>query len=183
MPAPAMSSDSQTRIFISYSHRGNGLAWKARLLTQLAVFEKHHLLDVWHDDEMKLGENWHQCIHASMQSARLAVPLLTDEMLRSPFVLNHEFPELRRRHMDEGLIIAPILCEKCDWVSHDWIAALQIKPRVQTDPTLLTSFSRHECDSALRETAIEIAQKISQVALAGIAKPDQPPSSDPSPLA
>ena len=102
------------RIFISYSHRGNGLAWKDRLLTQLTVFEKHHVLDVWHDDETQLGEDWHARINAAMKGARLAVLLLTDEFLKSPFVLQHELPELQRRHKEEGLIVAPILCEKCD---------------------------------------------------------------------
>ena len=38
-----------SRILISYSHRRDGLAWKDRLLAQLAVFEKHHVLDTWHD--------------------------------------------------------------------------------------------------------------------------------------
>lgn len=160
-----MNSVANSKVFISYSHRGNRLAWKERLLKHLAVFEKHHLPDVWHGDEMKLGENWHQRINASMQGAQLAVLLVTDELLKSPFVLNHEFPELRRRHKGEGLIIAPILCEKCAWSAHEWIASLQIKPRVQTDPTPLAKLSEHDCDSALRKIAIEIAEELSRVAL------------------
>ncbi len=37
---------SNARIFISYSHRGEGPKWKAALLRSLHVFEQHHLLDV-----------------------------------------------------------------------------------------------------------------------------------------
>jgi hypothetical protein len=57
-----------SRIFISYSHRGNGLVWKNGLLSQLAVFEKHHVLDVWHDDETKLGDDWHARINAASRN-------------------------------------------------------------------------------------------------------------------
>lgn len=43
---------ASARIFISYSHRGNGPEWKAWLLRHLAVFEQHHLLDVWQDGKI-----------------------------------------------------------------------------------------------------------------------------------
>lgn len=168
---------NKSKIFISYSHRGNGLAWKDRLINALALFENQHLLDFWHDEEMALGENWHERIKASMQSARLAILLLTDEMLKSPFVLQHEFPELARRHREEGLIVAPILCEECDWPGNKWVASLQIKPRVQTDPTPLATLSTRDCDSALRKLATEIAEQISHATLAELAGRDAPPSS------
>ncbi|MCX6901647.1 MAG: TIR domain-containing protein [Verrucomicrobia bacterium] len=155
------------RIFISYSHRGNGLAWKELLLKQLAVFESHHLLDPWHDDETKLGDDWHERIKAAMGSARLAVLLLTDEFLKSPFVLQHELPELQRRHKDEHLIVAPILCEKCDWEANAWLASLQIKPRVQATPVPLVSFSETDRERILRQLATEIAGELGNAALSG----------------
>ena len=39
----------KARIFISYSHPGDGPEWKAALLRALHVFEQHHLLDVLQD--------------------------------------------------------------------------------------------------------------------------------------
>ena len=150
-----MNPSHPSKIFISYSHGGRGLEWKDRLLKELAVFEKHHLLDVWHDDETKLGAEWHPLINATMGSARLAVLLLTDEFLKSPFVLQHELPELQRRHKEEGLIVAPILCEKCDWEADPWVASLQIKPREQATPVPLASLSQANRDHVLRQLATE----------------------------
>jgi tetratricopeptide (TPR) repeat protein len=170
-----MNTTASSRIFISYSHRGNGLAWKQRLFAALAVFEKQHLLDPWHDDQTKLGENWHVRINAAMKDARLAILLLTDEFLKSPFVLQHELPELQRRHKEEGLIIAPILCEPCGWPQNEWLASLQIKPRVQTDPTPLATFSEAEAVCVLRQLATDIAEEISRAALVDLPIPDQPP--------
>lgn len=165
-----MKTINQSRIFISYSHQGNGLVWKEGLLTKLSVFEQQHLIDPWHDDEMKLGDNWYDQINASMGSARLAVLLLTDEFLKSPFVLQHELPELERRHKVDGLIIAPILCEKCDWETNSWLASLQIKPRENATPVPLVSLSQSNRDHALRKLATEIAMDLGENALAEISK-------------
>jgi hypothetical protein len=153
------------RIFISYSHRGNGLEWKYRLLSQLSVFEKQQLLDAWHDDETNLGDDWHVRINGAMQNAKLAVLLLTDEFLKSPFVLQHELPELQRRHKEDGLIVAPILCEKCDWEANTWLASLQIKPRRQSTPVPLATFPGTDDEHALRQIATEIAVQLGDAAV------------------
>lgn len=164
-----------SRIFISYSHRGNGLRWKEDLLKELVVFEKHGVLDVWHDDEMKLGENWHARINAAMKEAGLAVLLLTNEFLESEFVRTCELPELKRRHEKEGLRIAPILCERCDWEADPWLASLQIKPRVQTNPAPLATLPKTDADQALRRMTLEIAEEMSLVALTKLSRSGQPP--------
>lgn len=148
------------------------------MLESLTVFETHHVLDVWHDDETKLGEDWHMRINAAMEGARLAILLLTREFLESAFVLQHELPELQRRHKEEGLIIAPILCEPCDWSSNAWLASLQIKPRVQAAPQSLATFAEVEASRVLRQLGIEIAEELSRVALAELPRPGQPPPSD-----
>ncbi len=74
-----------SRIFISYSHRGNGPEWKALLLYGLHVFEQHHLLDVWQDGKIRISSCWHDGIKQAMGSARLAVVLLTREALESEY--------------------------------------------------------------------------------------------------
>lgn len=153
-----------SRIFVSYSHRGNGVAWKDRLFAALAVFERHHLLNAWHDDQTQLGEDWHAQINAAMKSAHVAVLLLTDEFLKSPFVLQHELPELQRRYEEEAMIVAPILCEKCDWEKNTWLASLQIKPRIQTDPTPLSDFPKDQPTKLMRYLGIEIVNQISGAA-------------------
>jgi hypothetical protein len=74
-----MKTTSQSRIFISYSHRGNGPAWKAALLRALHVFERHHLLDDWQDGKIRNRSIWNDDIQQAMTSAQLAVALLTKE--------------------------------------------------------------------------------------------------------
>ena len=58
------------RIFISYSHRGNGPKWKAAVLRALHVFEQHHLLDVWQDGKIRVSSFWNDDIKAAMGNSR-----------------------------------------------------------------------------------------------------------------
>ncbi len=68
-----MDLPSQSRIFISYSHRGDGPKWKAALLRSLHVFERHHLLDVWQDGKIRVSSFWDGDVKQAMGSAQLAV--------------------------------------------------------------------------------------------------------------
>src|SRR5437867_1280269 len=104
-----MKTASQSRVFISYSHKGKGPEWKSALLRALHVFERHHLLDVWQDGKIRVGSFWDDDIQQAMSSARLAVVLLTPEGVdpRSEadpnYILNTEFPFLRARQQRDKL--------------------------------------------------------------------------------
>ncbi|MCX6923770.1 MAG: hypothetical protein NT154_11265 [Verrucomicrobia bacterium] len=65
-----MKTTNQSRIFISYSHRGNGPEWKAKLLGALHVFEQQHLLDVWEDGKIRVSAPWKDDITQAMSCAR-----------------------------------------------------------------------------------------------------------------
>src|ERR1039458_3635281 len=81
-----------SRIFISYSHHGNGPKWKAALLRALYVFERHHLLDIWQDGKIRVSALWDDDITQAMNHAKLAVALLTKEALESQFIIERELP-------------------------------------------------------------------------------------------
>ena len=116
---------SNARIFVSYSHRETGPAWKAALLRALHVFERHHLLDVWQDGKIRISSFWNDDIQQAMASAKVGVVLLTKEALESEFILASEFPVLRERQQRDELPIFPVVCEDCNWKVHDWLRATQ----------------------------------------------------------
>lgn len=124
-----MSQAAYSRIFISYSHRNE--QWKERLLKQLAVFEQHHSLEVWHDENMEGGADWERRIHEAMDSARFAIVLLCPDALSSTFMVDRELPVLERRWRANELSVIPILYKKdCLWEKHAWLTSLQTKPRL-----------------------------------------------------
>jgi hypothetical protein len=61
-----MNSNQLSRIFISYSHRGNGPKWKEALLRALHVFEQQHVLDVWQDGKIRVSRYWDDDIQEAM---------------------------------------------------------------------------------------------------------------------
>jgi hypothetical protein len=117
------------RIFISYSHRGNGPVWKAALVSALELFERQHLLDVWEDGKIRVSSFWDDDIRLAMEGSRVAVVLLTPDALdaRSDadpnYILKTEFPILRQRQQAGQITVFPVVCEACDWKARDWLRA------------------------------------------------------------
>ena len=167
-----MSASWKTaRVFISYSHGGNGPQWKVALLRALDVFERHHLLDVWQDGHIRVGSLWNDDIEGAMRSAQLAIVLLTKEALESKYILNIEFPFLRDRQQRDKLPVFPVVCEQCEWRTHDWLSAIQalnsLKPLAELSPP--------KRDRVFRQLTTDIAKELSHIAFAALPR-DNPPS-------
>ena len=162
-----MKTSGQSRIFISYSHCGNGPEWKQALVRALYVFEKHHLLDVWQDGKIRVSSFWDDDIKHAMSNARLAVVLLTKEALESEYILNTEFPFLRGRLKQEQLPVFPVICEPCDWTAHDWLRATQAPNESNPLSELPEAGQAH----VFRQLATDIADELSRVALAKMSPP------------
>lgn len=162
------------RLFISYSHRGNGPKWKNALLRALHVFEQHHLIDVWQDGKVRVSSYWNDDIVHAMNSAAVAVVLLTPEALESEYILNTEFPTLRERQRNDDLPVFPVICEQCDWRIHDWLRATQ----AANNSNPLRQLSETEQDQAFYRLATEIAEELSRAALAKFTQSDESPPPD-----
>jgi len=132
---------SNARIFISYSHRGKGPEWKAKLIRALHVFEQQHLLDVWHDGEIRVSAYWEDDIEQAMTEAQLAVVLLTKEALESEFILAKELPRLGERQHQEKLPVFPVICEPCE----TWARAPTGTARASRAAGTSSSSSRSAC--------------------------------------
>jgi hypothetical protein len=63
------------KVFLSYSHKDE--IWKDRLATHLGVLEQEGLLSVWNDRQIKAGAEWQREIEAAIQTADVAVLLVS----------------------------------------------------------------------------------------------------------
>jgi hypothetical protein len=161
----------KSRIFISYSHRGNGPEWKEKLLKALHVFEQQHLLDVWQDGKIRVSSYWDDDIKQAMASAGLAVVLLTQEALESEYILREEFPFLRELQQN-GTPVFPVICEECDWRSHEWLRATQ----APNESNPLSQLSATGQERVFRNLATTIAEELSRVTFLEMPKPASFPS-------
>jgi hypothetical protein len=142
-------------VFISYSHKDE--EWKDRLVTHLGVLREQGLLDLWDDRQIGAGEEWEQKINDAMNSASVAVLLVSPDSLTSQFILRQEVSRLLQRREQEGLLVYPVIVKSCAWQKVPWLSRMQVRPR---DGKPLASFRGDRRDQAMSDIATEIFDQL-----------------------
>ena len=83
-------ADNRDRVFISYSHAN--MKYLDEFRTQLSPLKDK--IDVWSDKDIKPGEDWHQSIQEAIDSACIAVLLVTPAFLASDYIAENELPKI-----------------------------------------------------------------------------------------
>ena len=78
----------QPTIFISYSHVDE--EWKNRLVKQLNVLASEEHFKVWDDRLIAAGDNWYPAIEAAINTASVAILLISADFLTSSFILKND---------------------------------------------------------------------------------------------
>lgn len=123
---PQMSTLSPL-VFLSYSHKDE--TWKERLRPQLRALENIGRLTVWDDRRIDLGGDWYDEIEAAVDSADVAICLISPDYLASDFCVKEEIPHLLDRRRRHGMSLLPVLIRPCAWELVEWLAPLQMHPR------------------------------------------------------
>jgi hypothetical protein len=90
-------------VFISYSHED--AAWLEKFKLFLKPLEEQEMIRVWDDTQIRPGSDWLADIRKALESARVAVFLVTQNFLASPFIRNQELPALLQAAIDRGCLI------------------------------------------------------------------------------
>jgi len=144
---------TKPKIFLSYSHEDE--AWKELVLKHLHVPERQALLEVWADERIEGGARWNDQILGAIDSARVAVLLVSANFLGSEFILDVEVPRMLKRLQAGRLKILPVLVRPCLWPSVPWLAELQIRP---WNGVALAARRGHRLDTELAAIAEEVLE-------------------------
>jgi TIR domain len=101
----SLFSLNRTKIFISYSHKD--AKHLDRLLVHLAEFERQGIVDPWSDKKITPGASWRDEIRLAIETAKVAVLLISADFLASPFIAEDELPLLLAVAQTKGTVIIP----------------------------------------------------------------------------
>ena len=115
--------DDHTKIFISYSQRDKH--WLERLLVHLRPLERDHGVEIWDDTKIKPGSIWMQEIQAALESAQVAILLVSADFLGSDFISKDELPPLLKAAQDRGVEILPLILSPCGFLRNEALSQFQ----------------------------------------------------------
>ncbi len=166
IPDPFAMTNAKPSVFISYSHKDAG--WMKRLADHLHVYELEEMLTVWEDRQIRAGQDWLPEIDSALQQARVAILLISNDFLISPFIRGKEVPPILERRSQGGLIVVPVIVKACNWQDVPWLSGIQARPPGKP----LFGLKGNDRDEALAAIAKEIKELLQAEAPA---RPDSPP--------
>lgn len=141
-------------VFISYSHKDND--WLERIQTHLKALRNEGIdMDVWDDTHIKPGDTWKKEITQALNSAKIALLLITTDFLASDFITRVELPTLLKAAQDEGTLIIPILVKPSRFTRHKDLSQFQA---VNSPDKALSSLPESEQDEILVKLATTIRE-------------------------
>lgn len=99
------------KVFVSYSHKD--VKWRDLFKTMVAPLVQQKIIDVWDDTKIPPGADWKEEIENALDSARIAVLLVSADFLESDFIVNQELPPLLEKAEDKGVVIYRIKVSSC----------------------------------------------------------------------
>lgn len=171
------------RIFVSYSHRDG--EWKERLSRSLRILERQGLAEVWDTSDIEVGTTWSEEIATALNSADVALLLISPSFLDSDFIVQKELPALLERSRQGGLVVLPILLRASLWTLVPGLAEFQFL----NDPLKpLAELSENERDQVLAGISSRVASLVEALAelkvsrrespTRSLSEVDSPPSAD-----
>jgi V8-like Glu-specific endopeptidase len=121
--SPAVSPTFRTGIFLSYAHAD--AAWLERLQVHLKPMTKGASIEFWDDRRIQAGSNWRLEIQRQLDTAGVAILLVSADFLASDFIQGTEVPQILEASIKRGLQIVPIAVSASNYPRYPWLERLQ----------------------------------------------------------
>src|SRR3954466_13740367 len=119
----ALVPSTGTKAFISYSHADK--AWLHRLKQHLKPLVREGQLDCWDDTHIRPGDDWKQEIENALDTAQVAVLLISADFFASDFIDENELPPLLDAAKAKGVRILPVILSASRFARNPALARFQ----------------------------------------------------------
>lgn len=108
-----VATHKRNKVFIGYSHKD--ARWLERIQVHLRPMERESRLELWDDTKIVPGQMWKEEILAALESAIVAVILVSADFLASDFIFDDQLPILLSQARTGGTTILSILVSSCSF--------------------------------------------------------------------
>jgi len=145
-------SPQRTTLFISYSHADKEwLERLERLKRHLKPSIRDGSLDSWDDTRIRPGDEWRQEIRTALDTARVAVLLISADFFASDFIASDELPPLLAAAKEQGVRILPLIVSASRFTRTPELSCFQA-----------ASLPNHPLDGMKRSEQEEVLNKLAE---------------------
>jgi hypothetical protein len=143
-------SPQRTKLFISYSHVDR--EWLERLKRHLKPLIRTGKVDCWDDSQIRPGDDWQQEIRAALETAKVAVLLISADFFASDFIDEDELPPLLTAAQAKGTRILPVIISACRFARTPELARFQAVNPLDRPLKGISQAEQEEVLNSLAET-------------------------------
>lgn len=139
------------KVFISYSHRD--AKELERLLVHLKPLVREENIKAWCDKQISPSDDWKEKISESLNSANVAILLVSADFLASDFISNDELPVVLEKREKSEMVILTVILSDCLFMQNKRLSRYQ---SVNDPRKPIRSLKRSEKETVWANVAREI---------------------------
>ncbi len=146
-------------LVISYSHADE--KWRNELRKFLKPVVRQKRIRIWDDTAIDAGEQWRKEIKKALNSANIAILLMSSDFLASDFIIEQELPILvaRSNKKEEGMRLLWIAVRPSGFKEEPVVENLQ----ALNDPSRpLSTLKKHAWENELTEVCTKISDAVAK---------------------
>jgi TIR domain len=141
-------------VFISYSHRD--AQFLERLMVHLKPLSVQNRVALWSDRQIRPGDAWRDEIARALESAGIAVLLVSPDFLASDFIVTNELPTILSGAKKNGTRVLPVVVRPCRFTRDPELQEFQAFREARP----VAGMSDVEQDAVWDEVAQEIEERV-----------------------
>jgi len=146
-------------VFVSYARANRDLATRfVKKFKEQAVPSKLYQYVFWQDNDILVGEKWHEEIQVALAQCDVGLVLISPAFLGSQYIQDHELPKFLK---SGGKSVIPVLLQQIDLDRHD-LKGLQCTQIFRLDrPRYASPKAYGECSGTQRDQfAMELFRQV-----------------------